>query len=313
MVPSKDNDYVLSPAVAGAINRNAPILAFESAVITHGLPFPHNFEIAREMQSIATNAGISPATIALLSGKIHLGLDTTQLEQLANWKDPIKVSSRDIGIGIAKKETGGTTVAATLAMATKFGIKVFATGGIGGVHRGNQMDVSADLDVLAKSPVIVVCAGAKSILDLPATLEALETRSVPVLGWKTKEFPAFYSRSSGLKVNTRVESVSEIVEIAIAHWNAGSTSALLVCQPLDENLALDSKLVESAVESAKKVAEQNQISGSGLTPFLLTKVSEFTKGKSLIANLKLLKNNAALASEISKCIYSKQYIQHWDM
>jgi pseudouridine-5'-phosphate glycosidase len=291
--------YHLSGKVSYALSRGLPIVALESAVITHGLSHPTNLELAREMEQIIHESGVTPATIALIGGKLMAGISDDELLNLAQSENLTKISLRNMGIGLARKLTGGTTVAATLFTANMLGIKVFATGGIGGVHRGNPFDVSADLNALAENPVIVVCAGAKAILDLPATLEALETRGVPVLGFGTDEFPAFYSTSSGLPVDCRVDSVSEVVDIARAHWKSGQRSAVLVCNPIPEVEALDCQLVENAINMAMLEADLKGIAGARLTPFLLEQVNQASGGKSMQSNLALLRNNARLAAQIA--------------
>ncbi len=223
--------YRLASDVARARNNLAPIVALETTVVTHGLPEPENLNLARDMESIIRENGAVPATIGVLDGLIHVGMNQAQLQQLAA-ADPLhKISRRDFATAIARKENGGTTVAGTLIAANAVGIRVFATGGIGGVHREAAFDISTDLQELSRTPVMVVCAGAKSILDLPATLEVLETLGVPVVGYQTDEFPAFYARSSGLPVSVRAESPVEVAEIAKAHWNLGLHSAILVVAP----------------------------------------------------------------------------------
>jgi pseudouridine-5'-phosphate glycosidase len=298
--------FNLSHETALALNNHASVVALESALITHGLPKDINFSLAREIQNLVRSKGVCPATMALLNGKIWAGLDDTQLEFLASEHKPLKVSTRNIGIGIASAMTGGTTVAATLLIARMLGIRVFSTGGIGGIHRGNHTDISSDLDELARSPVIVVCSGAKAILDLPATFEALETRGVPVLGFQTDEIPAFYSRKSGLPVDFCVNSPTQIVEIAQNHWEAGLKSAILVCQPPPEDFCLDAFEIENLLQKALGEAERLQIKGAKTTPFLLDRVNEFSGGKSLETNLSLLKNNASLAADIALAL-SKQF------
>ncbi len=294
--------YKILPDVALALSKGTGVVALESAVITHGLPRPVNRELADELEIIIRENGITPATMALIDGKISVGITRDELIALANNEQTVKVSSRMIGIAVAQNLSGGTTVAATLVAAHTAGIQVFATGGIGGVHRGQAFDISADLDELARRPVIVVCAGAKAILDLPATLEALETRGVPVLGYQTEDFPAFYSRSSGLKVDMSIDSPEQAAQIARAHWEAGNHSAVLVCNPLPEDKALDPQKINQAIEKAISEAETRGISGSALTPFLLEKVGKISKGESLQANLTLLKNNARLAARIAACM-----------
>ncbi len=278
---------------------NEPILALESAVITHGLPRPYNLELALAVEDEARRRHVTPATIAAMDGKVRIGLTRAELERLANATQTRKVSRRDFGLALARGELGGTTVAATLVASRLAEIRVFATGGIGGVHRGDPFDVSADLPELARSPLIVVCAGAKSILDLPATVEHLETAGVPVIGYRTREFPAFYSAESGLPVTESVDSVAEIVQIAQAHWSMKLDSALLVVQPPPPEAALPRQQVEEAIRQALREAEQQGIRGSRVTPFLLGRVAELSGGDSLRANLALLKNNAALGAEIA--------------
>jgi len=276
-----------------------PILALESTVITHGLPRPQNLELARAMERVARENGATPATIAVLDGEICIGLTEAELERLADARDVRKVSRRDFSAAMVRKECGGTTVAGTMFAAHRAGINVFATGGIGGVHEVETMDISADLQALADTPMVVVCAGAKAILDLPATLEYLETMGVPVVGYGTEEFPAFYSRSSGLGTSVRLDSPGEIVELARAHWGIGMSSAVLVCQPLSVEEELPREKVEPAIEQARREARELHIHGQPLTPFLLNRLAELTGGASLKANLALLLNNARLGAQIA--------------
>jgi pseudouridine-5'-phosphate glycosidase len=301
----------LSREVARALASGTPIVALESTVITHGLPYPENLQLAQNMERTVSEQGATPATVAVLDGKIYIGLNITQLERLAKGKTTRKISVRDIAPAIVQKALGGTTVAGTLAAAHAAGLRVFATGGIGGVHRQtsggshpptdihNPIDISTDLTQLAHTPLVVVCAGAKAILDLPATLEMLETLGVPVLGYQTDEFPAFYSRSSGLPVSARVGTPKEIAEIARIHWQMGFNSAVLVANPLPENEALSPLVVDGAIEQALDEAQALGLRGQGVTPFLLKRVSELTGGDSLRANLALLLNNARLAAQIA--------------
>ena len=304
-VPSS---YVLSPDVARALRGGHPLVALESAVITHGLPRPENLRLAQALEQMVREQGASPATVALLDGKVHVGLSETELERLANEDGARKISRRDFSIALARGENGGTTVAGTLIAARQAGIRVFATGGIGGVHRNAPFDVSADLPELGRSPLVVVCAGAKSILDLPATLEVLETMGVAVLGYQTDDFPAFYSASSGLPVNVRVESAQDVVRIARAQWQMGLESALLVVQPPPAEAALAEEQVEEAISAALAEAEQNHIRGAAVTPFLLERVSRLSGGASLQANLALLENNARLAARIAVALQPRSYI-----
>lgn len=308
MSPKLPDVYRLSAEVSHALTRGLPVVALESAVITHGLPRPQNLELAREMEHLIRDGGATPATIALLNGRMAVGLSDNELTELSQHEGLIKVSLRNMGIGLAKELSGGTTVAATLAAAFHSGIKVFATGGIGGVHRGNPFDISADLDALANYPVVVVCAGAKAILDLPATLEVLETRGVPVLSFGTDEFPAFYSRSSTLPVDYRVDDPGEVAAIAQAHWKAGRRSAVLVGNPVPESDALDPAVITGAIETAVADAEKRGISGAALTPFLLEQVNQVSGGKSMRANLALLKNNAKLAAKIAANLTKSDWV-----
>lgn len=290
------------PNVAAALAADKPIVALESTVITHGLPRPVNLELACHMQSEVASAGAQPATIALLRGTIHVGLAHEALETIALAPDTQKISRRDIGIARAKKITGGTTVAATMYIAHAAGIRVFATGGIGGVHRGEAGDVSADLPELARTPVAVVCSGAKSILDLPRTLEWLETAGVPVIGWGTDEYPAFFSHTSGLPVTVRIDTPQEAAEILRTYWEMGMESGVLICVPCPEDDAVPNEIIEEALARALQEAEEEGIHGKGVTPFLLTRVSALSSGATLRANLALLRNNARVGAEIAKAL-----------
>ena len=291
--------YRLSKEVIQALEHNAPLVALESTVITHGLPFPENLELARDMEAEVRECGAIPATIAILDGFVQVGLSREQQERLAADTNLRKVSPRDLARLILLRESGGTTVAGTIYLAEKTGIKVFATGGIGGVHRQPGMDISADLPQLATTPLIVVCAGAKAILDLSSTLEYLETSSVPVVGYRTAEFPAFYSRSSGFPVGVRIESPEEVVKFAKAHWEMELSSAVLVTVPPPLGVALPNDEVERAINQALDEAIIADIHGQAVTPFLLSRISELTGGASLRANLGLLRNNARVAAEIA--------------
>jgi pseudouridine-5'-phosphate glycosidase len=302
MRADQPNSFHLLPEIAQALEMNVPVVALESAVITHGLPYPHNYSLAMEMEFIIRQMGAIPATIAVLDGIVRIGVEPPQLERLARGESQAsmhKISARDFAPAIACSWSGGTTVAGTLLAARCIGLRVFATGGIGGVHRAPAFDISADLGQLGCSPLVVVCAGAKAILNLDATLEYLETNSVPVIGFKTDEFPAFYSRSSGLKTSARADTPEQVAEIAQAHWGTGMQSAILVTVPPPESSALPLELVESAIQQALAEAQAQQVRGQAVTPFLLQRVSELTQGSSLRANLDLLKNNARLAAEIS--------------
>jgi pseudouridine-5'-phosphate glycosidase len=290
-----------SSCIQRALSSGTPIVALESSLITSGLPKPVNLEIALQMQAKIKAAGVEPATVALMHGKVRLGLSTEDLEDLALADHVHKISRRDFGPAIAKKWTGGTTVAGTMIVASAVGIRLFATGGIGGVHRGNTGDVSTDLTELARTPIAVACSGAKAILDLPKTLEWLETVGVPVIGWQTNEFPAFLVRSSALPVSVRVDNVVEIAEILHRHWEIGGAGAL-ICIPCPEEAAVDPKTFEEALDLAENEATQARITGQALTPFLLNRLSEITNGATLHANLALLLENAFVTSQIAKAL-----------
>lgn len=299
MLNSLSDHYVLSPQIIQARELGAPLVALESAVITHGLPRPENLNLARALEAEVCANGANPATVALLDGKIRVGLNDADLERLANLDGTRKISLRDFGIALAGGLSGGTTVAATSFIAARVGIRVFATGGIGGVHRGAPFDISADLPQLGHAPVLVVCAGAKSILDLPATREVLETQGVTILGYQTDEIPAFYTRSSGLTVDQRVETAAEAATIAVQSWETGLKSAVLLVVPPPEESALPGDVVEEAIQAALAEAEDKGIHGAATTPFLLQRVSELTSGESLRANIALLHNNARVAAQVA--------------
>ena len=298
--------FALSKELIQARQIHAPMVALESAVITHGLPRPENLNLARDMEAVARENGALPATVALFEGKIHVGMTDRAVETLSNLDDVHKISLRDLGLAIAKGWSGGTTVATTLFAASQVGIKVFATGGIGGVHRGAPFDISADLQQLGKTPMIVVCAGAKSILDLPATREVLETQGVPVIGYQTDEFPAFYARESGLQVDQRVETTEEVAQIAQANWEAGLRTAILLVAPPPAESAMPADLIESVIETALEEAAAAGIHGSATTPFLLGRISQLTEGNSLSANIALLRNNAKIAAQVAVSMQTAQ-------
>lgn len=291
--------FVLLPEIAEAKKAGKPIVALESTVITHGLPWPQNANLAAEMEQKVRAHGAIPATVALIAGQVHVGLTAEEVALLAQSKQVRKVSTRDFGAALAKRELGGTTVAATMFAAEQQGIRVFATGGIGGVHREAPFDVSNDLVQLGRSPVIVVCAGAKSILDIPATIEYLETQGVPVVGWKTKQFPAFFSEDSGLPVEITAESAEEVAQIARAHWLVGLRGGILVVVPPLAEHAVPYKKMEKIIQKALQNARSEGIKGNKVTPYLLAKVSELSGGESLEANLALLLNNAGVAAQIA--------------
>lgn len=292
-------EQLLASASAG---RRAPVVALESALITHGFPRPANLEIALQMQAAVREAGGVPATIAVLDGEPRIGLLEAELARLAEDERARKVSVRDLPIVLAQGGNGGATVAATARLAHRAGIRVFATGGIGGVHRGHPEDVSADLPTLASTPIVVVCAGAKAILDLPRTLEYLETHGAPVIGWKTDEFPAFYSRRSGLRVDARVDTPEEVARMARARAALGLSAALLVCAPVPESDEFPAEAAERAIVQAVNEAEQQGVSGKALTPFLLARLVELSDGRTRRANEALLLNNARIAALIAQAL-----------
>jgi pseudouridine-5'-phosphate glycosidase len=277
-------------------------VALESTVISHGMPWPANLATANLLEAAVRQEGAVPATIAAIDGKIRIGLPPTELERLARGDEPVqKLSRRDLAIRLCQGGLGATTVAATMIAARAAGIQVFATGGIGGVHRGAQQsfDISADLSELSRTPVAVVCAGAKSILDLPLTLEVLETLGVPVLGYGTSAFPAFYSRDSGLKVDAQVDDPAALAAICRTHWQLGLQSGVLVANPVPAELALDPDVAEAAIAQALQEAAAQGIRGKDTTPFLLARVKALTGGESLKTNVALIENNARLAARLA--------------
>lgn len=286
--------------IAGALHFERPIVALESTVIAHGLPHPRNIDTALQLEQIVRDAGAIPATIAMFDGEIFVGLSGEQIERLATDKDVRKLSTRDLAIASARKLNGATTVATTAMIAHRAGINVFATGGIGGVHRGFPVDVSADLVELARTPIIVVCSGAKAILDLPATREWLETNGVPVLGWRCDIMPAFYSANSKLSVDERVDTPDDVSQIADARRDLGLTSAILVTVPIPAEFEIDSTETEALIDSALKEATSRGVSGKDQTPFLLKELAEKSGGKTLAANVALLENNTRIAVQIAK-------------
>jgi len=289
----------MRPDLAQAIAAGKPVVALESALVTHGFAPPANLEIAQRMEAAVREEGALPATIAVMGGEPRVGLSGEELAALASDRAARKVSLRDLPIVTAQ---GGTTVAATMHLAHRASIRVFATGGIGGVHRGHPEDVSADLPALASIPIIVVCAGAKAILDLPRTLEYLETHGVPVIGYGADEFPAFYSRRSGLGVDVRVETPEEVARMARAQAEMVLSTALLVCVPVPEADELPPGEAEAAIGQAVEEAEAASVSGKALTPFLLNRMVELTGGRARRANEALLLNNARVAARIARAL-----------
>lgn len=285
--------------VQTALENNQPVVALESTVIAHGLPYPENIEVARKLENIIRENGAVPATIAVFDGGFCVGLDESQLNKLATDKTIRKISRRDLPIAVARKLNCATTVATTMFIAHRAGIKVFATGGIGGVHRGKLPDISADLPELAQTPMTVVCAGAKIVLDLPATREWLETNGVCVLGWQTDEMPAFYSRKSGLQIDERVETAEEAARIIKARNELKMWNAILLTVPVPEEFEIANEKLDEILQSALAEAESRNISGKEITPFLLAKMSSESKGETLKANIALLENNAKIAAQIA--------------
>jgi pseudouridine-5'-phosphate glycosidase len=291
----------LSPSVRAALADGRPVVALESTIISHGLPRPANLEAARSFEAMLTEAGVTPATIALIDGVPRAGLCAADLERIALDESAVKVSSRDLGLAMAGKRTGGTTVAATSLLAARAGIRVFATGGLGGVHRGyaQSFDESADLTVLSRTPVTIVSAGVKSILDIPATLERLETLGVAVVGYRTSRFPAFYLTDSGQDLDWRVDSAAEIAAVMVARDAVGDASALLVGNPLPAGKQLDPGWHDRVLAESLSAAEAAGVRGKAVTPFLLDYMQRATGGASVAVNLDVARGNIALAGEIA--------------
>jgi pseudouridine-5'-phosphate glycosidase len=293
-------DLDLAPEVATALAAGRAVVALESTILAHGMPYPQNLETTCAIERDLRADGIVPATIAVIAGRLRVGLDDDALELLARGRDVAKASRRDLAALVANRAHGATTVAATMAIAAMAGIAIFATGGIGGVHRGVEttMDVSADLFEIARTPVAVVCAGAKSILDIPKTLEFLETLGVPVLGYRSDDFPAFYTRTSGRQVDKRCDTPGEVALLIAAQHRLG-LGGVLVANPIPAEYALDADTIEREIAAAVRAADEKSIRGAALTPFLLKRLNEATAGKSLAANIALVRNNARVAGEIA--------------
>jgi pseudouridine-5'-phosphate glycosidase len=292
----------VSESVAEALAAGKPVVALESTIISHGMPYPRNLETALRVEAEVERAGATPATIAIIDGRLKAGLSREHLEYLAKrGREVAKASRRDIAGLVARGETGATTVASTMIVAELAGIRIFATGGIGGVHRGaeSNFDVSADLQELARTSVCVICAGAKSILDLAKTLEYLETMGVPVLGYGTSELPAFYTRESGLKLEERADSPGEVATLIRAKWDLGLAGGIVVTNPIPKEFSLDRGVVDTAIDRAIADAAAAGVGGKELTPFLLARVEELTGGTSLDSNIELVLNNARLAAQIA--------------
>lgn len=291
----------ISPEVKEALDSNQPVVALESTLIAHGFPYPQNYNLALELEEQARKAGVIPATIAIMNGKIKVGLSRDEVEYIATSREVHKASLRDLPVLVAKNLNGGTTVATTMQVAEMVGIKVFVTGGIGGVHLNGEktLDISADLQALARYKVVVVCAGAKSVLDLPKTRERLETLGVPVLGYQSDKFPAFYLRDSGLNVDYRVDSPEEVVNIMKVKEELGIPGGLVVTTPLPEDAELDREIYEGILRKLIKETEEKKVTGKEVTPYLLKRLKEETGGESVKTNIALIKNNLTVGCRIA--------------
>ena len=291
----------IHPEVQKALEEGKPVVALESTIISHGMPYPKNIEMAQNVSRIVRENGAIPATIAIINGVLKVGLTKEEIEFLGTSKDVVKASRRDLPFVRSKKLNGATTVATTMILADLAGVRVFATGGIGGVHRGAQetFDISADLQELANTNVAVICAGAKSILDIGLTLEYLETNGVPVIGFGTDEFPAFYTRRSGFGVDYRVDSSLEVAEALKAKWDLNLKGGMVIGNPIPEQFEMDYDTITNAIETALREADENNITGKKVTPFLLDKVKTITAGQSLASNIELVYNNAKVAAQIA--------------
>ena len=300
------NQYLdIAPEVKAALDEGRPVVALESTIISHGMPYPQNVETALQVEQIIRDNGAVPATIAILGGRLKAGLSHDEIEYLGKQGTKVaKASRRDLTTLVERKADGATTVTTTMMIAHMAGIRIFATGGIGGVHRGAEttMDISADLEELASTPVMVVCAGAKSILDLGLTLEYLETKGVPVLGYQTKELPAFYTRHSGFSVDYQVDTPEELAGIMKAQQDLGLRGGILVTNPIPEEYSMDAAVINNAIDEDIRQAKENGIHGKATTPFLLAKVKELTGGDSLDANIQLVFNNARLAAKTAAAL-----------
>jgi pseudouridine-5'-phosphate glycosidase len=297
----------IHPDVERALRQKKAVVALESTIISHGMPYPDNVSMALEVEKIIREEGAVPATIAIINGIVKVGLTKEEVEYLAQAKNVYKVGKRDFGFVVSQKKTGATTVSGTSLVASLAGIHVFATGGIGGVHRGAQetFDISRDLEELASLPIAVVCAGAKSILDLGLTLEYLETKGVEVIGYQTDQLPAFYSRTSDFKVNYRLDSAKDIAGVLKAKWALGLTGGAVIANPIPEAFSMDHHVIDAAIEKALQEADEKGIKGQDVTPFMLAKIKEITGGDSLVSNNELVYNNARLAAHIAQHLVEK--------
>lgn len=298
----KLEEYIeIKQEIIEALEQNKPVVALESTIITHGMPYPANVETALIVEQIIRENGAIPATMAIMDGKIKIGLTKEEIEELAHQDHVVKASRRDLPVILAKKQYGATTVAGTMIIAKLAGIKVFVTGGIGGVHRGatETMDISADLMELAQTDVAVVCAGAKSILDIGLTLEYLETHGVPVLGYQTAKFPAFYTRDSGFDVVSEIASAEEMAKVMNLKWGMGLQGGIVIANPIPKEFALDDEYINNSIKDALGEMTVQNITGKEVTPFLLDRLEKLTQGKSLTANIELIKNNAVVGAKIA--------------
>ncbi len=295
------NSPQVLPEIAKALRAGKPVVALESTIITHGMPYPANAEMAVRVEAIIREEGAIPATIAVIDGKLKIGLTEEEIHALAQVKGAMKLSRADLAFAVAMGKTGGTTVAATMMAAALAGIKVFATGGIGGVHKGAEdtFDISADLEEFARSPVIVVCAGAKAILDLEKTFEVLETKGVPVVCYGADELPAFWSRQSGMKAPLRLDHVEDIARFQIARQTLGFVGGLLICNPIPLDAEIPAQEMTFFISTALTAAQKAGVRGKAVTPWLLSKMLEITGGRSLVANIALVENNARVAAHIA--------------
>lgn len=299
----------IKPEVADALNEGRPVVALESTIISHGMPYPQNIEMAKKVEQIIRDNGAVPATIAIINGRLKAGLEDDELELLAASRDAIKTSRRDLAYVVANGLTGATTVASTMIVAAMAGIPVFVTGGIGGVHRGAEtnFDISADLQEFAKTNVAVVCAGCKSILDIGLTLEYLETMGVPVVGYGTKDFPAFYTRTSGYECDYQCDSAEELARIIKAKWDMKLQGGMIIANPIPDEFAMDEAVITKAIDQAVAESVEQGVKGKESTPFLLARVKELTGGDSLESNIQLVYNNAKIGSKIA-CELAKLYM-----
>ena len=304
-IPNLPSFVDIHKDVLNALNSGTPIVALESTIITHGMPFPDNVEMASSVETLICKNGVVPATIAVIDGRIKIGLTSNELTQLAKVKNALKISRADMAFAISQGKTAGTTVAATMIIARMAGIRIFATGGIGGVHRGAEtnFDISADLTELGKTDVLVVAAGAKAILDVPKTLEVLETQGVPVVGYQTDSLPAFWTRESNLDVPLRMDSTSQISDFMKVRDELNLNSGILIANPIPEIDEIPAKTINNYIEKAQAEMENNNIFGKQVTPFLLKRIFELSNGSSLISNIALVKNNAYVAAKIAKNFY----------